>query len=594
MRGFARGLEVKKRSLPPLCISCLSAVFAFLFSVSLLSSLLLAILSSLPPAPRRSCLSNLRLFLRREFFSLSTHTALKYRHRCLFISSRFLIFGCRLPLLPLGTSVACLISCSPSSSCSLPSLDPLPPPPHLRGWTAGFSVPDGFSSSSHLSIHSRRFLFGRIFSSRVICQRSRGSPSVALPLFWKKARAEAKRAARTETRERREENKSSSVSAMESQAAFSSLYLLRRKIFRGRQVKIRLSALPSFACSPSPSPSSSAFSFSSVRVLPSSSVNSLRAQPSGEDSGSCSRLACTVFRGSTLKRWTVSRDSTRDSVRSSLRVFASLASSRPSPLSPSSPLPQPSCCAALSPPLSLSSVAPYPAPLLFSPLLSGCSSSFASSSSSSFFPSQSRQFSTRSISGRLFYKRRPLQVPKLKPPNIRSKWLEGAPQKKGICVKVRVQTPRKPNSGLRKVARVRLSTGRTVLVYIPGIGHNLNVHSVVLVRGGRCKDVPGCNYKAVRGVADLLPVKNRERKRSKYGVKLSSEKKEWRLQRWNNKHLTIEKDRELFNQFRWMTWRNEEGEMRTSPLADDEEVPRHTQLFNRWYRLKMQREGKET
>ncbi|PHJ20855.1 ribosomal protein s12 [Cystoisospora suis] len=106
-----------------------------------------------------------------------------------------------------------------------------------------------------------------------------------------------------------------------------------------------------------------------------------------------------------------------------------------------------------------------------------------------------RNFSTRSISGRLFYKRRPLQVPKLKPPNVRSKWLEGAPQKKGICVKVRVQTPRKPNSGLRKVARVRLSTGRTVLVYIPGIGHNLNVHSVVLVRGGRCKDVPGwCVY----------------------------------------------------------------------------------------------------
>ncbi|KEP60103.1 UNVERIFIED_CONTAM: 30S ribosomal protein S12, putative [Hammondia hammondi] len=377
---------------------------------------------------------------------------------------------------------------------------------------------------------------------------------------------------------------------MESQAAFASLCLLRRKIFRGRPVKIRRSPLPPFALSASLFPSSS------VRVLPSSSVTNLRAQPSGEVSCPCSRLACTGFGGSTLLRWPVSRDSTRDSVRSSLRGFASLASSssRLSPLSPSPPLPPPSCCTSLSPPpLSLSSLAPHPSPLLFSPLLSGCSSSFASSSSSPF-SSQSRQFSTRSISGRLFYKRRPLQVPKLKPPNIRSKWLEGAPQKKGICVKVRVQTPRKPNSGLRKVARVRLSTGRTVLVYIPGIGHNLNVHSVVLVRGGRCKDVPGCNYKAVRGVADLLPVKNRERKRSKYGVKLSSEKKEWRLQRWNNKHLTIEKDRELFNQFKWMTWRNEEGEMRTSPLADDEEVPRHTQLFNRWYRLKMQREGKES
>eukprot|EP00920_Eleutheroschizon_duboscqi_P011592 GHVT01027817.1.p2 GENE.GHVT01027817.1~~GHVT01027817.1.p2 ORF type:complete len:173 (-),score=6.29 GHVT01027817.1:741-1259(-) len=106
-------------------------------------------------------------------------------------------------------------------------------------------------------------------------------------------------------------------------------------------------------------------------------------------------------------------------------------------------------------------------------------------------PSFSRGFSTRNISGRLFYLRRPRQVPVRKPPNWRSKWLEGAPQKKGICVKVRVQTPCKPNSGLRKVARVRLSTGRTVLVYIPGEGHNLNVHSVVLVRGGRCPDIRG-------------------------------------------------------------------------------------------------------
>lgn len=99
------------------------------------------------------------------------------------------------------------------------------------------------------------------------------------------------------------------------------------------------------------------------------------------------------------------------------------------------------------------------------------------------------------------------------------------------------------------------------------------------------------NYKAVRGVADLLPVKNRERKRSKYGVKLSADKKEWRLHRWNNKHLTVEEDREYFNRFKWMTWKDEEGNMRTGPLEDDEEVPRDVHLFNRWYRLKMQREG---
>ena len=83
--------------------------------------------------------------------------------------------------------------------------------------------------------------------------------------------------------------------------------------------------------------------------------------------------------------------------------------------------------------------------------------------------------------------------------NWRSKWLEGASFRKGVCVKVRVQTPRKPNSGLRKVARVRLSNGRIVLAYIPGMGHNLQVHSVVLVRGGRTRDLVGCNYKLVRG-----------------------------------------------------------------------------------------------
>lgn len=93
-------------------------------------------------------------------------------------------------------------------------------------------------------------------------------------------------------------------------------------------------------------------------------------------------------------------------------------------------------------------------------------------------------------------------------------------------------------------------------------------------------------------MADLLPVKNRERKRSKYGVKLSADKKEWRLHRWNNKHLTVDEDREYFNRFKWMTWKDEEGNIRTGPLEEDEEVPRDVHLFNRWYRLKMQREGK--
>lgn len=202
-----------------------------------------------------------------------------------------------------------------------------------------------------------------------------------------------------------------------------------------------------------------------------------------------------------------------------------------------------------------------------------------------------RLFSTRSLRGRLFYKRRPLQVPRLKPPNARSKWLEGAPHKKGICVKVRVQTPRKPNSGLRKVARVRLSTGRVVLAYIPGAGHSLNVHSTVLIRGGRCPDVPGCNYKAVRGVYDLLPVRNRHRKRSKYGVKLSPEKKEYNLERQNNRHISIDEDRQAFNTFRWATWKGPDGTPLLRKLQLGEEVPRDTKHFNKWYRLRMQRKG---
>mmetsp|Transcript_13554 Transcript_13554/g.11563 ORF Transcript_13554/g.11563 Transcript_13554/m.11563 type:complete len:158 (+) Transcript_13554:37-510(+) len=132
-------------------------------------------------------------------------------------------------------------------------------------------------------------------------------------------------------------------------------------------------------------------------------------------------------------------------------------------------------------------------------------------------PLGSRGYTFR-LRGRLFYKRVPKFVPR-RGWNTRSKWLEGNPFKKGICVKVTVKSPRKPHSGLRKVARVRLSNKRVVLAFIPGIGHNLQVHSVVLVRGGRANDIPGCNYKVVRGKFDCLPVKDRRSRRSKYGVK---------------------------------------------------------------------------
>ena len=94
-----------------------------------------------------------------------------------------------------------------------------------------------------------------------------------------------------------------------------------------------------------------------------------------------------------------------------------------------------------------------------------------------------------------------------------------SPFKRGVCVKVFTTTPKKPNSALRKVARVRLSNGMEVTAYIPGEGHNLQEHSVVLVRGGRVKDLPGVRYHIVRGVLDTAGVENRKRGRSKYGVK---------------------------------------------------------------------------
>ena len=97
--------------------------------------------------------------------------------------------------------------------------------------------------------------------------------------------------------------------------------------------------------------------------------------------------------------------------------------------------------------------------------------------------------------------------------------LEGCPQKRGVCTRVMTVTPKKPNSALRKVARVRLSNGIEVTAYIPGIGHNLQEHSVVLIRGGRVKDLPGERYHIVRGSKDTLGVADRKRSRSKYGAK---------------------------------------------------------------------------
>ncbi len=95
----------------------------------------------------------------------------------------------------------------------------------------------------------------------------------------------------------------------------------------------------------------------------------------------------------------------------------------------------------------------------------------------------------------------------------------GSPQKRGVCIKVYTTTPKKPNSALRKVCRVKLTNGLEVTAYIPGEGHNLQEHSVVLIRGGRVKDLPGVRYHVIRGTLDCVGVKNRKKSRSKYGVK---------------------------------------------------------------------------
>lgn len=102
---------------------------------------------------------------------------------------------------------------------------------------------------------------------------------------------------------------------------------------------------------------------------------------------------------------------------------------------------------------------------------------------------------------------------------VKTPALKGSPQRRGVCTRVYTTTPKKPNSALRKVARVRLSSGIEVTAYIPGEGHNLQEHSVVLIRGGRVKDLPGVRYHIVRGSLDLQGVKDRKQARSKYGAK---------------------------------------------------------------------------
>jgi small subunit ribosomal protein S12 len=97
--------------------------------------------------------------------------------------------------------------------------------------------------------------------------------------------------------------------------------------------------------------------------------------------------------------------------------------------------------------------------------------------------------------------------------------LNSCPQKRGVCIRVYTQTPKKPNSALRKVARVRLTNGMEVTTYIPGVGHNLQEHSIVLIRGGRVKDLPGVRYHVVRGTLDSAGVGDRRQARSKYGAK---------------------------------------------------------------------------
>ena len=111
---------------------------------------------------------------------------------------------------------------------------------------------------------------------------------------------------------------------------------------------------------------------------------------------------------------------------------------------------------------------------------------------------------------------------KSKPTKAKTPALKGSPQRRGVCTRVYTHTPKKPNSALRKVARVRLTSGIEVTAYIPGEGHNLQEHSIVLVRGGRVKDLPGVRYKVVRGSLDASGVASRKQARSRYGAKRES------------------------------------------------------------------------
>ena len=106
-----------------------------------------------------------------------------------------------------------------------------------------------------------------------------------------------------------------------------------------------------------------------------------------------------------------------------------------------------------------------------------------------------------------------------KPDKSKTPALKGSPQRRGVCTRVYTNTPKKPNSALRKVARVRLTNGMEITAYIPGVGHNLQEHSVVLVRGGRVKDLPAVKYHIVRGTLDAAGVRDRKQSRSKYGAK---------------------------------------------------------------------------
>jgi small subunit ribosomal protein S12 len=101
--------------------------------------------------------------------------------------------------------------------------------------------------------------------------------------------------------------------------------------------------------------------------------------------------------------------------------------------------------------------------------------------------------------------------------------LQKCPQRRGVCLQVRTMTPKKPNSALRKIARVRLTNGHEITAYVPGIGHNLQEHSIVLVRGGRVKDLPGVRYHIIRGTLDAMGVENRKQGRSRYGTKKPKE-----------------------------------------------------------------------